>query len=68
MEVYVTLEELTEEERKSTPKLVGIDLNWYLKAWVSSRKNRDIEFIDYIQEDIELLVERAKDEIRSKDN
>jgi hypothetical protein len=67
MQIYVSLEDLTEEERRSMPKLVGIDLEWYLKTWVGTKTKRGTSFVEFIQEDIEILAERAKDEMRAKD-
>ena len=47
MEVYVTLDDLTKEERISMPKLIGIDLNWHLDKWLFSRTNDSLtEFIE----------------------
>jgi len=54
MDVYVTLKGLTNKERLSMHKLIGIDLAWFLKKWVRLRKNRDmdLDFTEFIEKEV----------------
>lgn len=50
--IYVALEKLTEQERKSMPKLIGIDLEWYVDRW--NEYPTAIRLTDFIERELKL--------------